>query len=129
MQDNRTVEEYATDLMAIWIEIDHYRLDMVVLFCSFKLHRALFFVLFFLCAKIRTAFRTIRTQFAHNSHNPNKIHTVYKIRTNSHNSHNWNKIRTIHRGELAAPRSTPNTSWRARGWFSGPMESTMPCGR
>ena len=25
VQGNRTVEEYAADLMAIWIEIDHYR--------------------------------------------------------------------------------------------------------
>ena len=74
--------------------------DMVVLLCSFKTNRkfaqknhigpcSLFCS--FCVRKLEQLFAQF-AQFAHNLHNPNKILTVYKIRTNSHN---WNKIRTI----------------------------------
>ena len=73
---------------------------MVVLFCSFKTNRkftqknrtgpcSLF------CSFCLQKLEHLFAQFAHNSHNLNKIRTLYKIRANSHNLHNWNKIRTI----------------------------------
>ena len=86
-----------------WEKFPPERVDMVVLFCSFKTNRKFaqknrtgpcYLFCSFSVQKLEQLFAQF-AQFAHNSHNPNKIHTLYKIRTNSHNSHNWNKIRTI----------------------------------
>ena len=89
-------------------ERTHDNLDMVVIFCYFKNeqkirtkepHRALFFVLFFLCMKIRTTFPTIRTKFSQseqNSHsiqNPNKFVQFRTIGTRVAHSVEFEQIR------------------------------------